>query len=516
MRIKLLFLLLITCSMSVNAQNDERALAAAVDTIVRKYTEADIVNQFVDEIFEKHRSAYLATRIAKSYYNYNEESDIYKDQFHKMRSYHKNDTAMAFKYINRAIAVDPHFGRSYVIACDILDYYGQTEEGMKWLERGLIYCPKDSSLYIAQAEILARTDIEAAKSKLEDLRKMDPSVPIDLYIARIYDKMDIKGNEYRAQVAEHYAKIDKSQMTQSDLETFVMSLFYSGQNEECNTQAEEGLKYYPRSLALNRFFFRSLIPLKKYSEAITAFASLKASENSVIEIRDSVNYAAALAGTKKYDAAMALYDIILANPALSDNDRKSTEYYVGQCMSARVKDFTDMGEYQQAIDMYSAFIEKRRAQGLLDDMMNYTLANIYIDWADELNGQEKEATLMKADRILEEAVNNIKIKSNAVTLAGIRVFRIYFQIDPNAQTGAGIPAINTYESLVMADGGLPTGTNASRLVMAYRYMMSYYAFVKTDYKTASAYAEKILDIDPLNENAMKLIEAMSKSGHKRR
>jgi Skp family chaperone for outer membrane proteins len=70
---RLYFLILfMALAATSQAQNDERALAAAIDTIVRIYNERDIVDGFVEEIFQKHnRSAYLATRIAKSYYNYN-------------------------------------------------------------------------------------------------------------------------------------------------------------------------------------------------------------------------------------------------------------------------------------------------------------------------------------------------------------------------------------------------------------------------------------------------------------
>ena len=511
--ITLFFLL---ASSGVQAQDNEHALAAAIDTIARVFPQDTIVKSLVEEVFQKHnKSAYLATRIAKSYYKYNEEDDIYKDTFHKMRRYHKNDTAYAFKFINRAIAIDPKYGDAYVLACDILDYDGKTEEGMKWLNRGLSYNNRDTSLYIAQAMILARTDIEAAKAKLQEMRKLDANFPVDLYIARIYDKMDVRGNEYRAQVAESYSKIDKSKMSRGDMETYVMSLFYSGRNEECNTQAEECLKIYPKSLALNRFYFRSLVPLKKYNDALTAFANLKASENAIVEIRDSINYAAALAGVKRYDEAMNLYDYILAKPNLSDNDKASTNYYVDQCMQSRVKDFTDVGDYQHAINVYSDFLEKRRSEGKLDDMMNYTMANIYISWAEELNGPEKEDKLLKADKILEEAIANIKIKSNATTFAAVRVFSIYFKLDPTAETGIGMPAINQYEHILTSDGGSPSGSNAQRLIMAYRYALSYYAYTQSDYDTAMSYADKILDIDPTNETATKFLGAMSKTRKRR-
>ena len=57
---------------------------------------------------------------------------------------------------------------------------------------------------------------------------------------------------------------------------------------------------------------------------------------------------------------------------------------------------------------------------------------------------------------------------------------------------------------------------ARRWIMAYRYMLSYYAYVKSDYTTATAYAEKMLEIDPVNEIAAKFLAATSKRGGRRR
>ena len=490
-------------------QNNERALAAGIDTIVRTSTMDDIVDKIVDEIYEKHgKTAYLATRIAKSYYNYNEKETYNSTLTHKLRHFHKQDTARAFKYINLAVSKEPKCGEAYVLACNILDYDGQTEEGIKWLKRGMDINPQDSSLCLAEARILARTDVNAAVAKLEEYKKINPSFPVNLHIARIYNDIDIRGNQYRDKVAEFYGKNDMSNMTRGDVETYVMSLFYSGQNAVCNEKAEEALHYFPRSLALNRFYFRSLVPLKKYKDALIAFDNLKNAEDAIIELRDSINYAAALAGVKDYNNAMALYDIILAKPDLSENDWSTTNTYVNQCMASQVKAFTDMGEYNKAIDVYKAFVDKRRAEGkLIDDIiMNY--ANIYLNWALELNGDEKITVLLKADKILEEAVSISK--DNDVYFSYIRLKNIYFQIDGKAETGAAVPCIEQLESLILSKGKI-SDVNKKRLIDGYRYMMPYYAFAKNDNKKALEYANKILELDPTHDGATKFRDAMKRA-----
>jgi tetratricopeptide (TPR) repeat protein len=303
-------------------------------------------------------------------------------------------------------------------------------------------------------------------------------------------------------------------MTQGDMETFVMSLFYSGQNDLANENAEAFLAYYPHSLMLNRIYFRSLVPLKKYKEAIDAYDNLKKADNPIIEIRDTMAYATALVGIKKYDEAMVLYDKVLRKPNISSRDLEATNIYINQCMAARIKDYTSNGNYQQAIDMYKSFLDKREAENLVTDDMRMNYANIYMDWADELNGPEKIEKLMEADRILEDAAN--KSKDNDAYFAYIRMVKIYYTIDGRAESGAGIPCVEQLERIVMSKGGDISGTNANRLVAAYNYAMGYYYVTKDDNAMGLKYAEKILSIDPMNEKAQKVKEIAERQLGRRR
>jgi tetratricopeptide (TPR) repeat protein len=521
-KIILLLLMQIGVVIAVHAQDDIRALGAAVDTIVRVFTQDYITEKIINDVFEKNnRNAKLGTRIAKAYYHYNEtnEENRYNAQAtHKYRNFHKNDTVRALRYIRAALQTDSSYAEAYVVAADMFDYDGRSDIAMDWLDRGLKNNPSDSTLYIAEAEILARTDIEKAKEKLAALKKIDPNFLMDRYVARIYDKIDVRGNQYRAEVAQYYSNMRMADMTQGEIENMVMSMFFSGQGAECNSKAEEGLKYFPRSLALNRFYFRTLAQLNKNKEAIEAYEKLNLADNpkpgtSNLEIGDSISYAKALGGTKKYAEAMKLYDIILAKPDLSDNNRYNVNIYINQMMKARIKDFTDFGDYQKAIDMYKEFVEQRKAENKLTDDMVFNYAKIYLDWAQELNGTDKEATLLKADKILEDWIPNTK--DNDVYFSYVRLTNIYFQIDGKAETGAAVPCINQLEQLILSKGTI-SDVNKGRLIMGYRYMMPYYAFAANDRRKALDYAYKILDLDPTNEAASNFATAMAKAGVKRK
>ena len=107
--IALLTIVLMAMAVNVQAQDDERALGAAADTIIRTETREYIVNRIVEKVYQEHPTASLATRLAKAYYNYNENSET------GLRDFHKNDTVHAFLFIRRAIELDPKYAFAILI-----------------------------------------------------------------------------------------------------------------------------------------------------------------------------------------------------------------------------------------------------------------------------------------------------------------------------------------------------------------------------------------------------------------
>ena len=504
-------LMLVAINISTSAQTDIRALGAAVDTIVRTSQntamERNIIPKIINEVFERNnRNAALGTRIAQAYYNYNEDAgDVYNTAVtHKRRYFHSDDSVTAMNYIRMALQTDSSYAKAYILAADMFDYDGRTDLAMAWLEQGLKNNPKDSSLYIAEAEILARTSLDAAKAKLQEMKKLDPNFIMDRYVARIYAKIDVRGVDYLKEIADSYSKMDIKDMTMGEMETMVGNLYFTEQRDECINKAEQCLKYYPKSLALNRFYYRALVVNEKFKDALPAYEKLKEAiplkEGQVIlEREDSILYARALAGNKKYDEAMNMFNILLSKPDLTERFSKNIDVYISEMMRKRLKDYINLGEYQKAIDMYKGFISQRRSQDKLTDDMISNYANIYIEWAQELNGTDKESTLLKADKIIEDRIP--ETKDNDVFFSYFRLINIYFKIDGNAQTGAGIPVVNQMETLINSKGEI-SSVNKNRLLMAYRYALGYYFNAVDDYKTSLDYAYKTLDLDPENQRAL--------------
>lgn len=514
---KIILLLIMQACMvtTVKAQDDIRALGAAVDTIVRVFTQDYIVTKIVNDVFEKNnRNAALGTRIAQAYYHYNEttEENRYNAQAtHKYRNFHKNDTVTALKYIRAALQTDSSYAKAYVLAADMFDYDGQSDVAMDWLERGLKNNRSDSTLYIAEAEILARTDIEKAKEKLAELKALDPNFLMDRYVARIYKKIDVRGVDYLREIAENYSKMDLKAMTQEEMETMIYSFNYSGQLDECVNKGEQCLKYYPKSLAINRFYFRALAQKKMFKEAVESFDKLLQAEIpkegvALLELEDSLFLGRSLAGTKKYEKAMTLYDEILAKPGLDERQKKNVDLFISELMSARLKEYTDLGDYQKAVDMYKAYVDKRRSEGTLTDDVISNYAKIYRDWSTELNGAEKATTLMKADPIYAEGQEMSKENKD---LFLYNRFFIRFSLDPEIKGDEPLPFAKQMIDMLLAIPSRDRGQTA-RLLMGYEYLMRFEYFHNKNKKAAIAVAEKMLDIDPSHQTALQFIAVLSK------
>lgn len=329
----------------------------------------------------------------------------------------------------------------------------------------------DSLLNICKP--LAQTDIKTAEAKLLAFKQQYFGFPAELYIAQLYDAADKKGTEYRAEVAHAYDQMSLSLMSRGDMELYILSLFYSGRNDACVAKAREALGYYPQSLPLNRFYFRSLVSQGRYRESLTAYENLTHAQPAVLEHSDTVHYSVAVTGWVRY-----LYQ---------------------------------QGKFEEAARWMEPFAQQRRQHGQMTDDVTMQLANIYLEWAKELQGEEKERMLLKADGLLAQRIPETTMNDDL--FAYMRVAMIQFQLDPEAQKGTAIPAIMQMEEVFLKKPQLDE-KHKERLVMGYRYLMSYYFIEKEDYALAAQYAEKILLYEPKNEGALQVRELYQKVKNK--
>lgn len=501
--IALLIVILMAIATNVQAQDDERALGAAADTIIRTETRDYIVNRIVENVYQSHPTASLATRLAKAYYNYNQNPET------RERMFHKNDTAHAFLFIRRALELDPKYAPAYVLASDILDYAGQRDVAMQWLENGIAQNPTDSSLYIASAMLLAYTDSEAAVAKLKLLKEKDPNFPVDLQLGRLYYELWNRGGVQPYQeMADAYSKANLADMTQGDLDAFSFSLYATNQTDRLYEVSNYGVSKYPESFMLNQNLFYGLLGLcqqgaNRWGEAIAA-------ANKFFSIADSaqitplhyIRYGEALNGDKQYNLAIEQYEKVIAMPDASEANIRTAYNHIATTIGDQVNGYIKAEDYQTAVGIYSKFVDERKKMGKLDASILSMYAGVYKSWAAKKTGNEQEELYDKADKIYAEMG---ELYPQFDDIAMNNRMQIKLTLDPE-WTGLAVPYAEKLISLLLAKGDLNEGQR-TRLLSAYWTLCYFNARQGGSHKKdAIEYARKVLAINPDFSGAQKILE----------
>ena len=508
-RIALLTILLMGMGAGVQAQDDERALGAATDTICRLWgvTKKQYVYRIVEKVFEDHPTASFATRIAKSFYSYNENGETHVRDFHIM------DTVAAFRYIRRSIELDPKYAPAYVLASDILDYARQRDVAMQWLENGIEQNPTDSSLYIASAMLLAYTDADAAVAKLKVLKERDPNFPVELQLGRLYKELWNRGGVMPFnEMADAYGKANMADMTQGDLEAYAFALRAIGQVDKLTEVSRHGLGLHPKSIVLNQCYFYGLLGMcnngsGNWTEAITAANNyFTVADSSYVSALDYLRYGEALNGNKQFDQAIAVYEKVINMPKATENNIRTAYNHISTTMQDRVNGYLKSGDYQTAVDIYSKYVEHCRSLEKLDASILSVYAGIYSSWASKQTGEEQEATYMKADNVYKEMGEKFPEFDD---IAEFNRLQIRTTLDPQCEKAISIPFAEKLIPIILAKGDLTAGRK-SRLSAAYWTLCYYYAVKSVNRNLAMEYANKILAINPEHSSAQKIIEIYGK------
>ncbi|MBQ4449540.1 MAG: tetratricopeptide repeat protein [Prevotella sp.] len=391
----------------------------------------------------------------------------------------------ADKYADLAIKANKNCAAGYVLKGDICVMKDDGGAASSWFENATTLDPQDPEGYRRYAQINAKADPDGSIAKLEQLRSIDPSYPVDLVAAEIQSKAG------RADAAiEYYSKVDLDKMEDYQLADYASTLFLKQKYDESLKVSSFGNNKFPRYGSLNRLSLLNNVNLEKYEEAIKFGDRLFNSSDDVkYTALDYINYGTALQKLKKNDEAIKAFEKVVNTRTFDMEQRISVFKNLSDV-------YKSMGDYPKALEYYEKYVKGNQTK--MTANIKNGLAQLYRTMAIDENStpEQKQEAVAKADKVFSEIAEEFPAFKQAVTAQRAK---LPFILDPEDKAGAAKPH---YDQLIEIINGLESkdASDVAQLKQALSYNIVYFVKVNEDIAKAKEYAAKLLEIDP--ENAM--------------
>lgn len=391
----------------------------------------------------------------------------------------------ADKYADLAIKANKNCAAGYVLKGDICVMKDDGGAASSWFENATTLDPQDPEGYRRYAQINAKADPDGSIAKLEQLRSIDPSYPVDLVAAEIQSKAG------RADAAiEYYSKVNLDKMEDYQLADYASTLFLKQKYDESLKVSSFGNNKFPRYGSLNRLSLLNNVNLEKYEEAIKFGERLFNSSDDVkYTALDYINYGTALQKLKKNDEAIKAFEKVVNTRTFDMEQRISVFKNLSDV-------YKSMGDYPKALEYYEKYVKGNQTK--MTANIKNGLAQLYRTMAIDENStpEQKQEAVAKADKVFSEIAEEFPAFKQAVTAQRAK---LAFILDPEDKAGAAKPH---YDQLIEIINGLESkdASDVAQLKQALSYNIVYFVKVNEDIAKAKEYATKLLEIDP--ENAM--------------
>ena len=478
--IKYLFMsaLLMGFSTAANAQDGSKADVAAFKEIINSKP-ADMDKQLSAYYKKNKKNAENLVAFGRAFY----DAEDYKN---------------ATVYADYALKANKKFAPAYILQGDIAAV-GEEDGGKAAVayETAILYDEKNVDAYRKYANVYRKVDPTGAVEKLEQLRNIDPSYPVDALIGHI-NYISLRYGK----AIEAYEKAPLQSLSRMDYIEFAMANYHAKQYNKALEVAKAGLQKDPLNATLNRIALMNANEVKKYGEALKYAENMfnKIDKDSVkLNDIDYLNYGKALSGSEQYEAAIEKFKAALTMDA-EDKSQHASLY------KATSDAYKGMKDFPNAIDYYKQYL---KADEDADATEYASLGMLMMQYARSLEGDAQVEAYKQADQHFADLVTKFP---DSEEFALFQRGRINNSIDPDMSQGLAKPHFERLASLISARENIDD-TDRSRIEGAYRYLMSYYNSQK-DYVNALGYAQKLQQLKPEDEGIQKLVEMLTKAASK--
>lgn len=450
------------------AQTDSKAAIQQVKSILKSgASDADKQISNIAKPFKKDAST--LTAIAREYYL-------------------ADNSAKAEEYANMAIAKNKSYGDAYILLGDIAVRNDNGGKAAEMYQQAMYMDKTNPEGYRRYANIMSKSSPQSSIDALEQLRVNVPGYPVDIIAAEISDR---SGNMKKA--IEYYNKVDKSKMNEPQLASYATDLFLTGDFEKSLDVAQYGVTKAPRFAAFNRLSLYNYTELKNYDQAIVYADKLfNASDSAKFSAFDYQYVGYANVGAKKYDTALAAFENILTLEDANDEAKLDAMKQIANV-------YSDQEDYDKAIPAYEKYLVAKPDPTASDYAGLGTMCTYQ---ASSLTGDAQTVAVKKADKVYADLAEKFP---DAAEFAAFQRARVAGIVDPELKNGTAKPHYDKLIEIITTDGNIE-GTSKTRLLQAYQYNMIYALQILDDVAKSQEYANKILELDPENEQAKMVAE----------
>jgi len=448
------------------AQEDNKTIIEAAKSII-KSKPADMDKQMKNVYKQNKKNPAVLVGVARAFYEAKDTANARVFAGYAIEACKKDRTQSA---------------PAYIILGDIAALANEGGDAAQWYNQATYADPKNPDGYYKYALVYRKVSPKGAVEKLMELKKHVPDYPVEAISGHIY----YNSNEF-AKAAESFKAAGLNKLEESYITEYALSLYFMGKNQEALDVAKFGVSKDPRNAGFNRLAFFNSTELEKFDEALQyADALFNKSDSAKFSYMDYTYYGNALNGLKRPDEAIKAYEQALGME-FDNNDKKAG--VIKQLAEA----YKQKDDFDNAIKYHQEYMNTVSKSGANDIA---GLAQLYVSKAASVPAAEQRAYFEKA--IAEYG----KITTDP-EFAAFMSARVANYMDPELKEGLAKPFYEKLVSLITSKSE-KENTDAPRLKQSYWYLASYYMMNNDDAK-AKEYWQKLLEIDPENENAKKAL-----------
>lgn len=356
---------------------------------------------------------------------------------------------------------------------------------IKQFKRAIFFDRHNPLGYNKLANLLKKTDFEQAVALLDTLKGLRPDLKVDARIADLY--YDVANYDGAMKVFETMKRDTMSDLT---LTHYTASAYFAKQYPLSLELAMVGHIRNSRNFLYNRMRLYNCTELEKYPDAIAAANDLFNNSDSLkVQYIDYLYYGYALNGGGRSQEAIGQFDKAVELSAVAKVD-----------ITSQISDaYLRIKRYDEAALYYKKFVDAKKDN---NNQVYDTYHLGYIWWQKAvgdtlLSKEEKAATFKKAT----EYFHQLSVLEPNNYIGYYWEAKVNTMLDENYKLGLAKPFYGKVIEICEKDG-----SHQSAMIEACKYM-SYFNYLKKNYKGAYDYAQKILAIDPNDSYAFQISQA---------